>query len=93
MTPEIRKILGAKRGKVSHLIQYELRVRGYNGARLARELKCSENNVSRAINGGGHSPMVLDAMREIGVPEKYLFDPRRHCLPEPLQQPEIRESA
>ena len=77
MTPEMRRRLGAKRADVSHLIRHELRKRGYTGAALARELKCSRANVANTITGGSHSPMVLDAMRQIGVPEKYLFDPRR----------------
>ena len=81
MTPEIRRRLGAKRAEVSHLILHELRLRGYTGAALARKLGCSGNNVSRTIIGGAHSPMVLDALRELGVPEEYLFDPRRAVLP------------
>ena len=77
MTPEIRRRLGAQRAEVSHLIAREMRLRGYTGASLARKLKCSVNNVSRTIIGGSHSPMVLDALRDLGVPERYLFDPRR----------------
>lgn len=81
MTPEIRRKLGSQRAEVSHLITHELRKRGYTGASLARTLGCSANNVSRTIIGGAHSPMVLDALREIGVPEEYLFDPRYVSAP------------
>ena len=81
MTPEFRRRLGANRAEVSHIILHEMRVRGYSGASLARALGCSNANVSRTINGGGHSPLVLDALRELGVPEHYLFDPRRAVVP------------
>jgi len=36
----------------------------------------SASFVSKVITGGGHSPKVLDALLELGVPEKLLFDPR-----------------
>ena len=81
MTPEIRRELGFKRAEVSHLIKHLMRLNGYTEPRLAKELGCSTNNVSRVITGNGHSEMVLNALREIGVPEQYLFDPRRVELP------------
>lgn len=85
MTPEILRNLGAQRSKVSHLIYHHLRSEaGYSGARLARELGCSTANVSKTITGVYHSEMVLDALRALGVPEAYLFDPRRQDEPEPL---------
>ena len=92
MTPEIRRQLGAQRAEVSHLITHELRKRGYTGASLARALGCSANNVSRTIIGGAHSPMVLDALRELGVPEHYLFDPRRGVVPALGKRREARET-
>lgn len=81
MTPEFRRQLGAQRAEVSHLIRHEMRVRGYSGRSLARALECSDVLVSRTISGNGHSQRVLDALRELGVPEQYLFDPRRAELP------------
>ena len=33
--------------------------------------------VSATILGKNHSERVLNALRSAGVPEKYLFDPRR----------------
>ena len=33
--------------------------------------------VSATLNGFRHSPRVLDALRSFGVPERFLFDPRR----------------
>lgn len=77
MTPQVLRSFGEKRGKVSHLIQYELRIRGWNQAAVARALGYSGVAVGKVINGQGHSEVVLAKLREIGVPEEYLFDPRR----------------
>ena len=77
ITPEIRRELGAKRAAVAHLLTHEVRRRKYNNSALARELGITNEAVRRVINGLGHSPRVLDKLREIGVPERYLFDPRR----------------
>ena len=49
-------------------------------------------NVLKVINGNGHSPRVLDALREIGVPEKYLFDPRLVVVPPLKKRREMREA-
>lgn len=82
MTPEIRRELGAKRSQVTHLLRHEMRMRGYTDSSLAREIVgCSSQNVRKTLIGENHSPRVLDALREIGVPEKYLFDPRRVIVP------------
>lgn len=72
-----RKLLGAERAEVAHLIRYEMKKRGYDGKKLAARLKCSGGNVSRTIQGKGHSELVLNGLRELGIPEAYLFDPRR----------------
>lgn len=92
MTPEFRRRLGAKRAEVSHIILHEMRVRGYSGASLAREIGCSGANVSKTISGGGHSTLVLDALRELGVPEAYLFDPRRAVVPALGKRREAQEA-
>lgn len=76
MTPEQKNILGAKRSKVTHLIRYEMRLRGYTCRSLARHIGCSSPSVSRVISGNGHSAKVLDALLCIGIPEELLFDPR-----------------
>ena len=44
---------------------------------LAERIGVSVESVSGTIRGRMHSPKVLDALREKGVPEKYLFDPRK----------------
>lgn len=44
---------------------------------LAEEIGVSVESVSATIRGRMHSPKVLGALRGRGVPEKYLFDPRK----------------
>ncbi len=74
---ELGRALGKKRAAVLHLIRYEMKLRLYNQRRVARELGLSEAMVSKTVNGIKHSPRVLNKLRAIGVPEEYLFDPRR----------------
>lgn len=81
MTPEVRRILGAQRAEVRHLIAYEMRRKGFTSSALADAIGISANSVSRVMAGAMHSPRILNAMREIGVPEEYLFDPRRVPAP------------
>lgn len=76
ITPELRKVLGKKRYNVSYRIKHEMRVRGYSGRSLSREIGCSDVLISRTVNGDAHNPTVLDALRDIGIPEELLFDPR-----------------
>jgi hypothetical protein len=75
MTPAMRKMLSTKRAKVSHLILHEMGLRGYTCESLGRKIGCSGANIHRAIHGVHHSITVLTALRDIGVPEKYLYDP------------------
>jgi predicted transcriptional regulator len=75
---ERRRLLGRERAKVVHEIVYEMRRHGgYYNAQIADILKCSNPLVSLTIHGKRHSPRVLCFLREIGVPEEYLFDPRK----------------
>lgn len=46
---------------------------------LARLVGVSVESVSGTIRGRIHSPRVLQALRDRGVPEKYLFDPHTVC--------------
>lgn len=71
-----RKRLGAARAAIRLIRGAEMMLRGYNGSRLARELGCSNGLVSEVLSGRKHSPLVLDGLRRIGVPEEYLHDPR-----------------
>ncbi|MDR1659553.1 MAG: XRE family transcriptional regulator [Desulfovibrio sp.] len=75
---ERRKNLSEQRAGVVHEIHYAMALHGgYNNRWIADALKCSEPLVSMTIHGKRHSPRVLDFLRGIGVPEKYLFDPRK----------------
>ena len=76
-TQEIRKQYGMSRAKVTHLITHELRVRGWTQGRIAAELGISTSAISRVVNGAGHSAQILSKLREIGIPENLLHDPRR----------------
>jgi hypothetical protein len=71
-----RRELGAARAAIRHIIGAEMMLRGYNGTRLAKEVGCSTGLVSSVLTGHKHSPLVLDGLRGIGVPEHYLYDPR-----------------
>lgn len=76
MTPEAKKILGHKRAVVSHLILNEMNKRNWTMTTFAESIGCSVANVSTTINGRGHSYMVLDGLRRMGVSDHLLFDPR-----------------
>lgn len=76
MTPELRRCLGAKRAEKKHLITNQLRMKGYTGASLGKEIGVSRQVVFATLSGFGHSPKVLDALRTLGITEAYLFDPR-----------------
>lgn len=77
ITAEQRRQLGIKRSNVAYIIRYEMSIRGWTGESLGKMLGCSRKNISNLLRGIHHSPKVLDALREIGVPEELLFDPRR----------------
>jgi len=72
-----RRELGTARAAIRHILGAEMMRRGYNGVRLTKELGCSNALVSSVLTGRKHSPLVLDGLRRIGVPEEYLYDPRQ----------------
>lgn len=73
----LRADMAQKRCFFSLRIHEALRWNGRSATVLARELGVSCEAVSATILGKNHSARVLDALRAAGVPEKYLFDPRR----------------
>lgn len=75
--PGVRLKCGLARFKVRRRIQECLDGHGISQADLARELGVCHQLVSGTINGNKHSPLVLDRLRELGVPERYLFDPNQ----------------
>ena len=77
ITPRQRSELGIKRARQRYRILEVLADKGYSPSEVAREINCSPANVSKVLNGKGHSPAVLKKLREVGVPEKYLFDPQK----------------
>lgn len=58
-------------------IRAALMKQGLNMAELARLIGVSAEAVSSTVLGKKHCPQVLDALKEHGVPEEYLYDPRQ----------------
>lgn len=46
-------------------------------AALAESIGITAQAVAATVSGKNNSPRVLDALRALGVPEKYILDPRR----------------
>lgn len=75
-----RAACGQKRCRAVYRIHEALAEHGTNSASLARSLGISTSAMSQTLTGKQHSARVLDALRKAGVPERYLFDPRRVAL-------------
>lgn len=67
---------GKKRAAAKRTIQQCLDNAGVNMKEIACLAQVTPQAVSSTINGHIHSSKVLSALRKIGVPERYLFDPR-----------------
>lgn len=76
-SPLLRAACGARRARCRYRIYEALALAGTSGACIAKQLGLKRASVSKVITGNGHSPLVLDALRDAGVPEEYLYDPRR----------------
>lgn len=70
------QLYGLSRAQAKRDIQRCLDGMGKNFADVATEAGVSPQTVSATMNGFRHSPKVLNALRSLGVPERYLFDPR-----------------
>lgn len=81
-SPALRAACGARRARNRWRIYEALEKAGTSGAAIARGLGLERASVSKVITGNGHSPAVLDALREAGVPEELLYDPRRTAAKE-----------
>lgn len=68
---------GLSRAQAKRDIQRLLDGMGKNFVDVATKAGVSPQTVSATMNGFRHSPKVLDALRAFGVPERYLYDPRR----------------
>lgn len=71
-----RELCALKRHEARYRIREVLDAKEISCAELGRRIGVSGTFVSRVIYGKSHSQRVLNALRELGVPEKYLFDPR-----------------
>jgi predicted transcriptional regulator len=70
--------LAIKRLRARGRINYELQKRGHTQQSVALIAGCTQANVNLALSGKSNSPRVLEVLRALGVPEKYLFDPRQN---------------
>lgn len=68
---------GHRRYKYRYKIREHLDTQKISMSELGRRIGLSCEAVSGTIRGQRNSPKVLDALRELGVPERYLFDPRQ----------------
>ncbi len=68
---------GYQRFQCRHAIRAALLKRGLSMSQLARLIGVSAEAVSSTVLGKKHCPQVLDALKHVGVPERYLFDPRQ----------------
>lgn len=71
-----RAACGERRCFYSFRIHEALARAGLSAAGLAREIGVTKGAVSNVLAGRSHSPYILEALRNVGVPEKYLCDPR-----------------
>ncbi len=78
---------GAARNKVRRRIQEHLDAHGLNMASFGRQIDVARQTVYATIVGEKHSRKVLYALKELGVPEKYLF------IPEGRERAENQEEA
>ena len=74
---ELNRRCALARARMRFRILEALAFLGHSPKTIAVEAGVTLPSVSRVINGGGNSPTVLNKLREVGVPEKLLFDPRR----------------
>lgn len=72
-----RNKLGLKRRRYAWRIYECLRLNGKSSVKVAEALGMTPQNVTKTIRGESHSENVLNALREAGVPERYLCDPHR----------------
>lgn len=71
------RIYGTLRAQAKREIQQVLDHKGKNFVDVAKLAGVSRQTVSATVNGLYHSSKVLNALRQIGVPEELLHDPRR----------------
>lgn len=76
--PAQKAELGAKRCYYRKRLEDYMYRAGFRSCKaLADKLGLTGEAVRLTLVGQRHCPTVLDALRELGAPEKYLFDPRK----------------
>ena len=71
-----RAACGIQRFACRYIIRSILDSHNISMAELGRRIGVTSESVSATVLGKRHSPKVLDALKAMGVPEAYLFDPR-----------------
>lgn len=71
-----RAACGIQRFAHRYFIRAILEEHGISMAELGRRIGVTSESVSATVRGKRHSPKVLDALKAMGVPATYLFDPR-----------------
>lgn len=71
------RLHGMLRAQCKREIQQVLDSKGKTFADIARMAGVSRQAVSATVNGFYHSLRVLNAFRQMGVPEELLHDPRQ----------------
>lgn len=77
MNCEVRRRCGAARARMRFRIHEALDRAGMDLTKLAKGIGVSRPAVSNVVLGRTHSPRILQALRDAGVPEQYLYDPER----------------
>lgn len=77
---------GQKRARNKRLIQRYLDDAELTGPKIAKLAGVTRQSVSATLNGYIHSEAVLKVLREAGVPEDLLCDPRKAQTPEPVAE-------
>jgi hypothetical protein len=76
--PAQKAELGAKRCYYRKRLEDYMYRAGFRSCNaLAARIGLTGEAVRLTLSGQRHTPVVLDALRDLGVPEKYLFDPRK----------------
>lgn len=77
MSCEERRRYGAARARMRYRIREALDRNGMDLKTIAERVGVSPPAVQKVVAGNTHSKRILQALREAGVPEQYLYDPAR----------------
>ncbi|WMW66625.1 helix-turn-helix transcriptional regulator [Nitratidesulfovibrio liaohensis] len=77
MRCDVRRRCGAARVRMRYRIREALDRNGMDLRKVAEMAGVSPAAVQKVVAGVTNSPRILQALREAGVPEQYLYDPAR----------------